>query len=351
MPAKKISAWIQASRLPSQGYIFCPLLLGQALWFSRSGTFNLPLAGLTWLFGWVIQLYIVYANDLADVAIDRLNSTFTPFSGGSRVLVEGKLGVPDLKRAVAVTVVLNGLIGLGFLVLGRPLAPLLILSSLALLWLYSFPPVRLSYRGGGEFLQMAGVGVILPIFGYYIQAGSLEVFPWRHVAALLPLQLACAFSTTLPDEPSDRAGGKKTIAVILGGDRAKTVVLSLHVMTLLLLAGVMLPENRLIVFLSVIAVSIAAISGLIVSRARAMPGSRAMLAFVTCSILATLGLTTSIALERFSSARCSIVVVNTLWHEISGQKIKSETTHFQLSQSVPTNRLFSQRMKHATNMN
>jgi len=302
MPANKIGAWIQASRLPSQGYIFCPLLLGQALWFSQSGTFNLPLAGLTWLFGIVIQLYIVYANDLADVAIDRLNSTFTPFSGGSRVLVEGKLSVPDLKTAVAVTVVLNGLIGLFLLVQGRPFAPLLILVSLALLWLYSFPPVRLSYRGGGEFLQMTGVGVILPVFGYYIQAGSLEAFPWRYVAALLPLQLACAFSTTLPDEPSDRAGGKKTIAVILGGNWAKAVVLVLHVLALSLLAVVILPESSLIVFLSVIAVSMAAISGMILSFARAVPGSRAMLAFVTCSILATLGLTTSIAIERFVSA-------------------------------------------------
>lgn len=301
MTAKKIKAWIQASRLPSQGYIFCPLLLGQALWFSQSGTFNLPLAGLTWLFGIMIQLYIVYANDLADVAIDRLNSTFTPFSGGSRVLVEGKLGVPDLKRAVAVTVALNGLIGLFLLVQGRSVAPLLILVSLALLWLYSFPPVRLSYRGGGELLQMTGVGVILPVFGYYIQAGSLEAFPWRYVVALLPLQLACAFSTTLPDEPSDRAGGKKTIAVMLGGNRAKVVVLVLHLLALLLLAGVILPENSLIGFLSVIAVSIAALSGLILSRARAVPGSRSMLAFVTCSILATLGLTTSIAIERFVS--------------------------------------------------
>lgn len=301
MPARKLSAWIQASRLPSQGYVFCPLLLGQALWFSQSGIFNLPLAGMTWLFGLVIQLYIVYANDLADVAIDRLNATYTPFSGGSRVLVEGKLSEQDLKRAVAVSVVLNGVIGLCLLIEGRPLAPLLILMSLTLLWLYSFAPVRLSYRGGGEFLQMAGVGVILPVFGYYIQAGSLEAFQWRYAAALLPLQLACAFSTTLPDEPSDRAGGKKTIAVILGGNRAKAIVIALHLLTLFLLAGIILPENRLIVFLSVSTVSIAAISGLVRSRSRAVPGSRSMLAFVTCSILATLGLTTLIAIERFVS--------------------------------------------------
>lgn len=301
MSVQKIKSWIQASRLPSQSYIFFPLLLGQSLWFSQSGSLNLPLAVLTWLFGLTVQLYIVYANDLADVAIDRLNSTFTPFSGGSRVLVEGKLTVPDLKKAVTLTIFLNGLIGVILFSLGRPLAPVMILISLTLLWLYSFPPVRLSYRGGGELLQMAGVGLILPLFGYYIQAGSLEMLPLQYVAALLPLQLACAFSTTLPDEPSDRAGGKKTIAVTLGVSKARGLVMALHLLTLLLLARVMRSENTLNVLLPVIAVSIAAITGMLLSISRAKPGTRAMLAFVTFSILATIGLTASLAIERFIS--------------------------------------------------
>jgi len=301
MSAQKIKSWLQASRLPSQSYIFFPLLLGQSLWFSQTGSLNLPLAGLTWLFGLTIQLYIVYANDLADVAIDRLNSTFTPFSGGSRVLVEGKLTVPDLRKAAAVTIALNGLIGVFLFTLGRPIAPALILISLTLLWLYSFPPVRLSYRGGGEFLQMAGVGLILPLFGYYVQAGSLKAFPLQYVAALLPLQLACAFSTTLPDEPSDRAGGKKTIAVTLGDSKAKPLVIALHLLTLFLLAGVMRSENTLHALLPVIAASIMAITGMLLSISRAKPGTRSMLAFVTFSILATIGLTASIAIERFLS--------------------------------------------------
>lgn len=301
MSAQKIKSWIQASRLPSQSYIFFPLLLGQALWFSQSGSLNLPLAGLTWLFGLTVQLYIVYANDLADVEIDRLNSTFTPFSGGSRVLVEGKLTVPDLKRAVALTVFVNGLIGVLLFILDRPIAPALILISLTLLWLYSFPPVRLSYRGGGEFLQMIGVGLILPLFGYYIQAGSLLAFPLPYVGALLPLQLACAFSTTLPDEPSDRAGGKKTIAVALGGTQARALVVTLHLLSLILLAGVMRSEHTLHSLLPVISVSIIAITGMLLSIFRAKPGTRAMLAFVTFSILATIGLTASIAVERFLS--------------------------------------------------
>jgi 1,4-dihydroxy-2-naphthoate octaprenyltransferase len=297
----KLKYWIQASRLASQGYIFFPLLLGQALWFCRSGHLNWPMAGLTWLFGLVIQLFIVYANDVADAAIDRLNSTFTPFSGGSRVLADGKLTVSDLKTGVAVTVGLCLVIGGVLLLQGRPLAPGLILTALALLWLYSFPPVRLSYRGGGEFLQMIGVGLVLPLFGFYLQAGTFAGFPIRYLAVLLPLQLACAFSTTLPDEPSDRAGGKKTISVLFGIHRARQVVVALHIAAPLILAGVMLPESAFASLLRVVAVSIPAVAGMLACMPRATPGNRAMLGFVTFSILATLGLTAAMAIERFAA--------------------------------------------------
>ena len=303
MSKRKLIDWIQASRLASQGYIFFPLLLGQALWFHGSGHLDWTMAGLTWLFGLVIQLYIVYANDVADAAIDRLNSTFTPFSGGSRVLADGKLTESDLKMGVAVTVGLCLVIGGVLLLLGRPLAPGLILAALALLWLYSFPPIRLSYRGGGEFLQMIGVGLVLPLFGFYLQAGSFAGFPVRYLAVLFPLQLACAFSTTLPDEPSDRAGGKKTIAVLFGIHRARQVVVALHIAAPLILAGVMLQESALASLLRVVAVSIPAVAGMLACMPRAMPGNRAMLGFVTFSILATLGLTAAMAIERFAAGR------------------------------------------------
>jgi len=293
---KKLNAWIQASRLPSQGYIFFPLLLGQALGASRTGTLDWPMAVLVVLFGLAIQLYIVYANDVADAALDRLNVTFTPFSGGSRVLAEGKLTGFELKIGVAVTVALNGLIALVLWNAGFAFAPVLILIALVLLWLYSFPPVRLSYRGGGEFLQMIGVGLVLPVFGFYLQTGTLAAFPVRYLAVLLPLQLACAFSTTLPDEPSDRIGGKKTIAVIFGGQHAKRVVAGLHIAASGMLAVLIVTNHLPPGMLPVVAIALPLITGLFFLMDRAAPGNRAMLGFVTLSILVTLMVTAGLAI-------------------------------------------------------
>ncbi len=96
---KQLSAWIQASRLHSQSFIFFPILLGQAAWVSQGGSINWWAFVLIQLFGLFDQLYIVYANDYADYRDDRLNTAPTIFSGGSRVLVDNLLKPVQLKTA------------------------------------------------------------------------------------------------------------------------------------------------------------------------------------------------------------------------------------------------------------
>lgn len=218
-------AWLRASRLPAQSYLALPLLLGQTLHVGEGGTLSPAILVLTHLFGVLDQLAIVYANDVADRETDARNTTATIFSGGSRVLVEGVLSPRALGAAALVTaslalgcgVALGALFGRWLCVPGAALA-------LLLLWLYSYPPARLSYRGGGELLQMLGVGALLPLFGYHAQSGELRAFPWPLLAVLLPAQLACALATTLPDEPSDRVSRKRTAAVLAGPGAARAAI-------------------------------------------------------------------------------------------------------------------------------
>jgi 1,4-dihydroxy-2-naphthoate polyprenyltransferase len=228
-------AWIRASRPASQGYIFLPLLLGQALAAPAQAAAPEAALSISWgafalvhLFGLFDQLYIVYANDLADQETDRANRTATIFSGGSRVLVDGLLRPEQLRAAATLmaTLCVASALALGGLY-GRWLAPPLALAALLLLWLYSFPPARLSYRGGGELLQMLGVGAALPLFGFHAQGGDLAAFPFALLLALLPAHLACALATTLPDEPSDRGSHKRTAAALFGATPVKLAIVAL----------------------------------------------------------------------------------------------------------------------------
>ena len=287
MSGAAVRAWLQASRLPSQAYIALPLLLGQLVAARGRGVDWPTLVGVQ-LFGALDQLYIVYANDWADQETDRHNQTATPFSGGSRVLVEGRLTPRAL--GVAAVVCAGGLLGVSgvlAVVRGVPLLWALAVLALGLLWAYSYPPLRLSYRGGGELLQMLGVAGVLPLYGYLAQGGALEVFPWALTAMLLPTHLACAISTALPDEPSDRLGDKRTWAVHVGGERAAWTILALNAVS-----WALTPGGMAAVGLGVNAgVAVSLVAGLAVVGVRpAPPGSRRMLVRVAAAILATLAL-------------------------------------------------------------
>jgi 1,4-dihydroxy-2-naphthoate octaprenyltransferase len=97
--------------------------------------------------------------------------------------------------------------------------------GLALLWAYSFPPLRLSYRGGGEWLQALGLGAVLPVLGYWAQAGTLAGWPLVLLPPLLAVNVAVAMATALPDEAGDRLAAKRTVVVAHGAPRASGRIL------------------------------------------------------------------------------------------------------------------------------
>jgi len=290
-----LRAWIQAARLPSQSYIALPLILGQVLALHTSGMWSWPIFVIIALFGFFDQLYIVFANDYADQETDALNETSTAFSGGSRVLVEGRISPKALLRAAILMAVLAIATGVVLLVgWGHALVLPLMLIGLALLWAYSFGPLRLSYRGGGEFLQMLGVGMVLPLIGYASQAGDLSFFPLEVFAFMLPLNLATSLCTALPDEPSDRISQKRTLPVLLGGTTVRILVILLNVSGLAFFATLAFPaldEVRwsLEALLALPALSVVLLAS---TAAHATPGTRSILAFVFFGLLCNLSLVT-----------------------------------------------------------
>jgi 1,4-dihydroxy-2-naphthoate octaprenyltransferase len=291
-------AWIQASRLTSQSYIFLPLLLGQALAYHQGFAWHWGLFAITHLFGLAIQLYIVYANDYADIETDKSNKTFNMFSGGSRVLVEGLIQPGNLGKGAVLMALLSVLSGVvATIFFDRIWLITLAMAGLLLLWMYSYKPVRLSYRGGGETLQMLGVGLVLPLFGYYAQSGTFAEFPWLIMALMLPTNLASGMATSLPDEPSDRLSAKKTSSVIFGVVNNTRVILSLNtVATVLLIIWSVLTKTVPFSFAYILPV-IVLLGAYPLWKNR--PGSEGLNRFVGLSVGYTLALTSVLIIAFF----------------------------------------------------
>lgn len=222
----RLRAWIQASRPLAQGNIALPLWLGQALACQQGHELAWFTFATLLLWGILDQLLIVFVNDLADEETDADNLTYGFASGGSRVLVEGKLTRRALTRAAwAVGLALAVYSSLLSWALSRPWFWLAWPAAVGLIGAYSLRPLRASYRRGGELLPAIGMGLVLPALGYYAQADTLEGLSGIALLSATLFGLAGNITTALPDAPSDRRADKRTLAVTLGESGARALSL------------------------------------------------------------------------------------------------------------------------------
>lgn len=241
----RIRPWLKAARLHLHTAGFAPLLMGNlAAWYEQ-GTLSWPRLVLSAIIGLLIHLVTSFINDVADVGTDESNASRSLFSGGSGVIVGGLLPraalVKGTSLAAVLSIVLTGVMvwWLGvhwgiFLFLGWGL-----LSGLE----YSLPPLRLSYRGGGEFLVLVTYGPALAGAGYFVQAGPiLTPLPFLLGLPIGFAVFALIAITQFPDRESDQKAGKRSLVILLGERRtlgliAAAVVLSMLSVLVFLVTG------------------------------------------------------------------------------------------------------------------
>ncbi|MEM7436021.1 MAG: prenyltransferase [Myxococcota bacterium] len=205
--------WLQAVRPLAQLNIAVPLVLGQAAAWHVHQRFDAGWLVGAFVWGLFDHAFIVLSNDYADRDADSGARTW--ISGGSGVLPEGKLSPKQVARAARIAAF--GLIAwsFGLAVMDRPWTPAYAAIAISLLWLYSFEPARMSYRGGGELLQGLGIGAGLPSLGYYLQSEAFVV-PWWVLVPAVVLGVCANALSALPDFDDDRNAGKRTWAVRFG---------------------------------------------------------------------------------------------------------------------------------------
>lgn len=206
--------------------IALPLLWGQAIALLATGQFSITWLALTLLFGAANQVHILYLNDYADEAVDKLNKNYW-LSGGSRVIPEAQLSGEQLYKASFIALAVMLIIGLVAAYFGRVwMLPLTVAAGL-LGWCYSLKPLRSSYRGFGEAHQAVCCGLLLPITGFYLQTGSLTDFAWLSTMPLMMIFFAGNIVTALLDTDADRQGRKRTFPVRHGEKSARKSALAI----------------------------------------------------------------------------------------------------------------------------
>lgn len=223
--ADKLRAWLAAIRLQFYPMTWLAYTVG-ALGAARGSG-----AGLDWDSYWPGYLFLLFlevatvlSNEYHDYETDRANRSHGPFTGGSRVLVDGRLGFGEVRCGIVLALMAAlGAAGVLAAVSPAPAAVLAVLigAMLVLCLGYTAPPLKLAYRGLGEVdvSLTHSLGVLL--CGYVFQGGAWwDGFPWLASVPLFLAVLPAIILAGIPDLEADRRAAKGTLAVRLGPRRA-----------------------------------------------------------------------------------------------------------------------------------
>ncbi len=255
--AERIVFWIKASRYEFFTASLAPVLVGGAVAYWEVGSFHWALWGATLVALVLLHAGANLANDYYDHLSrnDEMNVSFVrPFSGGSRLIQQGRVEPVHILGASLICLALGAIVGLYLTwLVGWPLLLLGVIGGLSGFF-YTARPLALGYRGWGELFIALDFG-ILPVLGaYYVQ---VQTFTWTALFASLPVALlisAVLWINQFPDYEADRLANKWHWVVRLGRAAASRVYVGIMTLTyLLLLAAVatqILPPLSLLALLT-----------------------------------------------------------------------------------------------------
>ncbi|MDD7476499.1 MAG: prenyltransferase [Desulfovibrio sp.] len=221
-------AWWRACRPPFLITAAIPVALAMAFVYRVNG----GLTAAMWLrfgvllFGCFLGLTIAnFANDLFDhvLGVDDQEDSI----GGTGVIQAGLITCRQFFFAILFLCAATLAIGVGLIVTLpgslRPVLLFLAVFAVASAVFYVAPPIRYGHRGLGEVMVGINLGLIVVSASATIIAQSFDI---RSLAVALPVVGMVAgilYYQSLPEIDTDKAGGKTTLANILGKDHALLV--------------------------------------------------------------------------------------------------------------------------------
>jgi len=237
---EKVLAWIKLIRLHFYPMTWIAYSMGAMAASRNLKKWNLEVYWIGYLVLFFIELSTILTNEYYDYGTDRLNKNAGPFTGGTRVLVEGKLGFAEVRAGIWASLLLAVSFGYFLIRIDEQVSSFLILLLILLgLFLglgYTAPPLKFSYRGLGEITVGFTHSPYVILSGYLFQGSSwADPLPWVLSIPLFLATLPAIILAGIPDRLADREVSKKVITVLWGPREA--VILAAFLACLASLSG------------------------------------------------------------------------------------------------------------------
>jgi 1,4-dihydroxy-2-naphthoate polyprenyltransferase len=212
-----VAPWIIAARPKTLPAAIVPVIVGTAL-AVRDGVFN-PWAALAALVCAVlIQIGTNFANDVYDFK----KGADTTRIGPTRVTTAGLLSPQAVERGTWAAFGLAALLGLYLVSIGG--WPILVLGLASILagLAYTAGPFPLGYNGLGDIAVFIFFGLVAVVGTYYVQALTAPAYVFVAAVPVGAIATAIIVVNNIRDADTDKVAGKRTLAVLLGRDAART---------------------------------------------------------------------------------------------------------------------------------
>ena len=216
-----LSSWFRVIRVKFLLSSVIAVCLGLAINWWQNQTIDLVYACLTFAGVMALHASVDLLNDYWDFKhnIDTKTKR-TKFSGGTGVLPEGLLQPKEVYRAGLIFLIIGSAVG-GYFIFGKGLAIAIILAF-AIISIY-FYSTKIVNSGLGEiFVAIKGSMIVLGTF--FVQTSHITLEPILGGVVVGALSSLVLFVNSFPDFDADKAGGRKTLVILLGKKKASSAV-------------------------------------------------------------------------------------------------------------------------------
>lgn len=212
MTTSRAGVWLLAARPATLTAAIAPVAVGCAL-AVRDGRFRALPAAATLLAALLIQIGTNFVNDVAD--FERGADTAERL-GPVRVTQSGLISAAQVRLAALLTFAAAALLGLYLVAVGG--WPILLIGAASILSgiAYTAGPWPLGYLGLGDVFVFVFFGVVAVTGTYYVQAGAFSATALALSVPVGSLATAILVVNNVRDADTDRAAGKRTLAVRFG---------------------------------------------------------------------------------------------------------------------------------------
>ena len=216
-----LSSWFRVIRVKFLLASVIAVCLGLAINWWQNQTIDVAYGALTFVGVMALHASVDLLNDYWDFKrhIDTKTQR-TKFSGGTGVLPEGLLKPNDVYKAGIIFLIIGAAVG-GYFIFEKGITIAIILAF-AIISIY-FYSTRIVDSGLGEiFVAIKGAMIVLGTF--FVQTSHIAVEPILGGIVVGVLSSLVLFVNSFPDFDADKAGGRKTLVIILGKKKASNAV-------------------------------------------------------------------------------------------------------------------------------